>query len=372
MLAQRRNAYKASEGRVKIGYNDQAAQLPAMKQFFPFLGLLPSQTLQQSLMDLDRAFVNFFEGRAKYPIFKRRGRGDPGLRWPQGVDINGRCLWLPKLGWVKARFSNRLVGTIKSATIKFDGLHWYAAVLMEEEVGAPRKNEGRDLGLDAGVVESLAFSDGRRYGLPVATAEEERRHRLLARRISRCQLGSVRHGRAKHRLLVFRRRIANRVNDARHKLTSTLAKNHGRIFCESLAFGSLTRSARGSVETPGRNVAVKAALNRSLLEQGHAETFRQLGYKLTWLGGELHKVPAAFTSQRCPECGHTCAENRSSRDRFQCVACGHAGHADNVAARNILAAGQAATARGGSREPVKREPTRSRRFPRRSAGIPAL
>jgi putative transposase len=162
------------------------------------------------------------------------------------------------------------------------------------------------------------------------------------------------------------------VNDARHKLTSILAKNHGRIFGECLALGSLTRSARGTVESPGRNVAAKAALNRAILEQGHAETFRQLGYKLDWLGGELHKVPAAFTSQRCPECHHTCVENRPSRDRFKCVACGHAGHADNVAARNILAAGQAATARGGSREPVKREPTRVRRSFRSSAGIPAL
>jgi putative transposase len=365
MLAQRRDAYNASEGRVKVGYHAQAAQLPFMKQVFPWLGLLPSQALQQTLLDLDLAYLNFFEGRAKYPAFKRRGFGNPGIRWPQGVEINGRCIWFPKLGWLKARFSRQLAGAIKSATIKFDGLHWYAAVLTEEDLQAPSKNAGPDLGLDAGVVESLAFSDGRRYRLPVATPDEERRHALLARRTSRCQVGSVRHSRARRRHLVFRRRITNRVNDARHKLTSILAKNHGRIFCERLALGSLTRSGRGTVETPGRNVAAKAALNRAMLEQGHAETFRQLGYKLGWLGGELHKVPAAFTSQKCPKCGHTCAENRPSRDRFQCVACGHGGHADIVAAANILAAGQAATARGGSREPEKREPLRSRRFPRR-------
>jgi transposase len=365
MLAQRRDAYSASEGRVKVGYHAQAAQLPFMKQAFPWMGLAPSQTLQQTLLDLETAFLNFFEGRAKYPAFKKRGSGNPGLRWPQDVEFNGRCLWLPKLGWLKARFSRRLAGTIKSATIKFDGLHWYAAVLTEEEVDSPSQHAGPDIGLDAGVVESLALSDGRRCRLPVATPEEERRNALLARRTSRCHAGSLRLSRAKRRQLVFRRRIINRVNDARHKLTTILAKNHGRIFRESLSLGSLTRSARGTVETPGRNVAAKAALNRAMLEQGHAETFRQLGYKLGWLGGELHGVPAAFTSQKCPKCGHTCAENRPSRDRFRCVACGHAGHADNVAAINILAAGQAATARGGSREPVKREPPRSRRFPRR-------
>jgi putative transposase len=372
MLAQRRDAYRASEGRVKVGYGEQAAQLPPLKQVFPWLGLLPSQALQQTLLDLDQAFANFFAGRARYPAFKKRGRGSPGLRWPQGVEMNGRCLWLAKLGWVKARFSRRVAGRIKRATVRFDGLQWYVAILTEEEVEAPSLHPGPDLGIDVGIVESLAFSDGRTCRLPVATAKEERRSRLLARRISRCRAGSVRHRRAQRRQLVFRRRIANRVNDARNKLTSTLAKNHGRVFVEDLALRSLTRSARGTVEAPGRNVAAKAALNRALLEQGHAETFRQLSYKLLWLGGQLKPVPAAFTSQRCPECGHTCPENRPSRDRFQCVACGHAGHADHVAARNLLAAGQAAAARGGSREPMKREPTRSRRFPRRPAGIPAL
>jgi putative transposase len=372
MLAQRKDTYEASEGRAKVGYNDQAGQLPAMKEVFPWLGLLPSQLLQQTLMDLDRSYVNFFEGRAKYPTFKKRGRGDPGLRWPQGVEVNGRCIWLPKLGWVKARFSRKVTGTIKSASVKFDGLHWNASNLVEERVEIPSKHEGPDLGVDAGVVESLAFSDGRRFRLPVATPGEERRLILLSRRASRCKAGSRRHGRARRKLLVFKRKIINRVNDARHKQTSILAKNHGRIFGEGLALVSLTRAVRGTVETPGRNVAIKSALNRAILEQGHAEAFRQLGYKLGWLGGELHRVPAAFTSQRCPECGHTCSENRPSRDRFQCVACGHSGHADNVAARNILAAGQAASARGGSREPVKREPTRSRRFLRRSVGIPAL
>ena len=235
MLAQRKDTYEASEGRVKVGYTSQAAQLPPMKELFAWLRLPPSQALQQTLMDLDRAFVNFFEGRARYPSFKRRERGDPGLRWPQGVEVNGRCLWLPKLGWVKARFSRKIAGAIKSATVKFDGLHWNASILVEENGETPSKHEGPDLGVDAGVVESLAFSDGRRFRLPVATLREERRLILLSRRVSRRQKGSRRHGRAKRKLLIFRRKIINRVNDARHKQTSILAKNHGRIFGEALA-----------------------------------------------------------------------------------------------------------------------------------------
>jgi putative transposase len=348
MLAQRRDAYKGSEGRVRIGYNDQAAQLPAMKAMFPWLAALPSQPLQQTLLDLDTAFKNFFEGRAAYPAFKSKLRGDPGIRWPQGVGVNGRAVWLPKLGWVKARFSCRIQGVIKSATVRHDGLRWFVSILCESEPAVPVEPSGASVGIDVGVQESIALSDGRLLQLPVATEKEDRRQQLLARRVSRCVPGSHRHAKAKRRLLVFRRGISNRVQDTRHKLTTNLAKNHGLIVVEALTLKSLTRSARGTVEAPGKNVAAKSGLNRSLLAQGHAETIRQLDYKTKWLGGELREVNPAYTSQTCPQCGHVAAENRPSRAVFRCVQCSHTGHADLVAASNILAAGLAASARGAS------------------------
>jgi putative transposase len=372
MLAQRRDAFRGSEGRVRINYYDQASQLPAMKAMLPWMAAVPSQALQQTLRDLDRAFVNFFEGRASSPSLKKRVGPSPGIRWPQGVEVNGRCFWLPKLGWVKARLSQKIEGVIKNATVRFDGVHWHVAIQVEQEYSRPAMKPAAVLGIDAGVAVSLATSDGRLIALPVATEPEERRLGILARRLSRTEVGSRRNARAGRRLLVFRRGISNRVNDSRHKVTTEMAKNHGLVVVEDLVVKSLTRSARGSLEAPGRNVAAKASLNRSLLEQGHAETVRQLGYKLDWLGAELIKVPAAFTSQTCPQCGKVCSANRPARDRFQCVACGHSGHADIVAAKNILAAGLAVTARRGSLEPLKREPPRLRRLSRRPAGIPAL
>jgi putative transposase len=372
MLAQRRDAFRASEGRVRVSYYDQAAQLPHMKAMLPWMALVPSQALQQTLMDLDRAYINFFEGRAGYPALKKRSGSSPGIRWPQGAQVNGRCVWLPKLGWVKARLSRKVEGLIKNATVRFDGLHWHVAIQVEQEVAAPTKHGGPAIGIDGGVKVSIATSAEQLIDLPVATDDEERRLCMLARRLSRTQSGSRRSERARCRLLLARRGISNRVNDFRHKLTTIMAKNHGLVVVEDLDLRSLTRSAGGSPESPGRSVAAKASLNRSMLEQGHAETVRQLGYKLSWQGGELVKVPAAFTSQTCPQCGHLCTANRPARDRFQCVACGHAGHADIVAAKNILAAGLAVSARRGSQEPLKREPTRLRRISRRQTGIPAL
>ena len=117
MLAQRRDAFRGSEGRVRINYFDQAAQLPHMKEMLPWMALVPSQALQQTLRDLERAYINFFEGRASYPALKRRSGPSPAIRWPQGVEVNGRCVWLPKLGWMKARLSRRVEGVIKNATV---------------------------------------------------------------------------------------------------------------------------------------------------------------------------------------------------------------------------------------------------------------
>jgi putative transposase len=273
---------------------------------------------------------------------------------------------------VKARLSRKVVGAVKNATVRFDGLHWHVAIQVEQETAAPAKKQDPAIGIDGGVTVSIATSDGQLIDMPVATELEERRLARLSRWLSRTQRGSRRNARARRRLLTSRKRITDRVNDFRHKQTTAMAKNHGLVVAEDLELRAMTRSARGSLESPGRNVAAKARLNRSLLEQGHAETVRQLGYKLSWQGGELVKVPAAFTSQTCPQCGHACAANRPARDRFQCVACGHAGHADIIAAKNILAAGLAVSARGGSREPLKREPTPLRRISRRRVGIPAL
>jgi|LauGreDrversion4_2_1035121.scaffolds.fasta_scaffold145392_2 putative transposase len=369
MLAQRSDAYQASEGRVRINYPDQAAQLPAMKAMFPWLGEVPSQPLQQTLMDLEKAFQRFFEKKAAYPAFKAKHRSSPGLRWPQGVQINGRAIWLPKLGWVKVRLSRKVMGTIKSATVRHDGLRWHVAILCEGEQKTLAVHSGPPIGLDVGVEESIALSDDRLIRLPVATAAERKQAVKLARRVSRSVPGSKGHAKAKRRLLVNRRKIGHRISDARHKLTTTLAKNHRLIAAEDLALRNMTRSAKGTIDAPGQNVAAKRGLNRSLLEQGHAETLRQLEYKARWLGGEVRLVNPAYTSQTCPSCGHISPENRLSRAVFRCVKCAHSGHADVIAAQNIMSAGLAATVRGGAlgSGETGTAPQRSRLLRRRAA-----
>jgi putative transposase len=123
---------------------------------------------------------------------------------------------------------------------------------------------------------------------------------------------------------------------------------------QDLKIANMTRSARGSIEQPGRNVAQKAGLNREILRSGWGLLVRRLEDKAP---GRVQKVSPAFTSQRCSACGHIAAGSRESQALFRCVACGYTLNADVNAARNI-AAGHAVTARGGVRAagPVNREP----------------
>jgi putative transposase len=108
------------------------------------------------------------------------------------------------------------------------------------------------------------------------------------------------------------------------------------VVMEDLRVRSLSASAKGTVQAPGRNVLKKAGLNKAILDQGWYAFRRMLAYKLAWLGGVLELVLPQHTSRTCPDCGHISKENRVSQEVFSCVACGFEGNADLVAAINIL------------------------------------
>jgi putative transposase len=140
----------------------------------------------------------------------------------------------------------------------------------------------------------------------------------------------------------------------RHCADARLARQFDVIRVENLDITGMTRSARGSLQRPGRNIRAKAGLNRGILGSCWGLLVRRLQDKAP---GRVEKVNPAYTSQRCSACGQVDAKSRKSQAVFACTACGYACHADVNAARNI-AAGHAVTARGrtGSPERVNREP----------------
>ncbi|SQH38403.1 K07496 putative transposase [Salmonella enterica] len=321
----------------------------------------PSQPLQQSLKDLERAYKNFFQKRAAFPRFKKRGQND-AFRYPQGVklDQDNSRIFLPKLGWIRYRNSRHVTGMVKNVTVSQSCGKWYISIQTESEVSTPVHSSASMVGLDAGVAKLATLSDGTVFEPVNSFQKKQKKLARLQRQLSHKVKFSNNWQKQKRKIQRLHSRIANIRRDYLHKVTTTISKNHAMIVIEDLKVKNMSKSATGTVSQPGRNVRAKSGLNRSVLDQGWYEMRRQLEYKQLWRGGQVLAVPPAYTSQRCACCGHTAKENRLSQSKFVCQACGYTANADVNAARNILAAGHAVLACGGlvqSGRPLKQEPT---------------
>ncbi len=337
------------------GYLEQSRQLTEARLSSQWLADGSQTVQQQALRDLERAWQTFFTGLRRRPSWRKQGRNDGFQivgRHAQHLQILNRrwsSVLIPKVGWVKFRRS-RPVPEAKSYRVTLDRSgRWHIAfAAIPESIEGP--GDGSTVGIDRGVMITLALSDGMRYQAPV-----DRSVRRLRRRLDRCQKGSNRRVEAKHRLARVHARNADRRKDWVEKSSTTIARAYDLIRIEDLRVQRMTGSARGTIEKPGRNVARKAGLNRAILAQGWGTFARRLEDKAS---GRVEKVNPAFTSQRCSSCGHVAAESRKNQALFVCVACKFTLNADLNAARNI-AAGHAVTGRGGSQlEPVKRQPQR--------------
>lgn len=321
----------------------------------------PSQPLQQSLKDLERAYKNFFQKRAAFPRFKKRGQND-AFRYPQGVklDQENSRIFLPKLGWMRYRNSRQVTGVVKNVTVSQSCGKWYISIQTESEVSTPVHPSASMVGLDAGVAKLATLSDGTVFEPVNSFQKNQKKLARLQRQLSRKVKFSNNWQKQKRKIQRLHSCIANIRRDYLHKVTTTVSKNHAMIVIEDLKVSNMSKSAAGTVSQPGRNVRAKSGLNRSILDQGWYEMRRQLAYKQLWRGGQVLAVPPAYTSQRCACCGHTAKENRLSQSKFRCQVCGYTANADVNGARNILAAGHAVLACGEmvqSGRPLKQEPT---------------
>ncbi|EFB3950497.1 IS200/IS605 family element transposase accessory protein TnpB [Escherichia coli] len=311
----------------------------------------PSQPLQQSLKDLERAYKNFFRKRAAFPRFKKRGQND-AFRYPQGVklDQENSRIFLPKLGWMRYRNSRQVTGVVKNVTVSQSSGKWYISIQTESEVSTPVHPSASMVGLDAGVAKLATLSDGTVFEPVNSLQKNQKKLARLQRQLSRKVKFSNNWQKQKCKIQRLHSRIANIRRDYLHKVTTTVSKNHAMIVIEDLKVSNMSKSAAGTVSQPGRNARAKSGLNRSILDQGWNEMRRQLEYKQLWRGGQVFAVPPAYTSQRCACCGHTAKENRLSQSKFRCQVCGYTANADVNGARNILAAGHAVLACGGCQQ----------------------
>ena len=315
---------------------------------------------QQALRDFAQAMHNFFKGTHGRPSWRKADRNEGfrivgvGAGDVRRLNRGWGQVRIPKAGWVRFRWSRQVQAEAKSFRVTRDRAgRWHVAFAgIPKSITGP--GTGTVVGIDRGVAVSAALSTGETLHIPGLTPPQRRRLRCLHRQLARAQRGSNRRAKVKAAVAKLKARETDLRKDWAEKLSTRLARDFDVIRIEDLNIVGMTRSAKGTIDAPGRNVYAKASLNQGILGNGWGLLAHRLADKAP---GRVEKVPAAFTSQRCSACGHVARESRESQALFRCTACGYTCNADVNAARNI-AAGHAVKARGGDRDagPVNREP----------------
>ncbi|MCX4788165.1 transposase [Streptomyces sp. NBC_01221] len=337
------------------------AAIRQAREDIDFLAVLPAQAAQAVLKTYVRAWKNCWEGRADAPNFKGRLRTVMSVDIPQGRDLNITRVhrrWgqvnLPKVGRVRFRWTKDLpVGKhattenrITGARLVKDVLGWHITFRVQTLEAGPEPHQGPEAGIDVGVNVPIALSDGQTYEHGEWLTEKEKAKLLhldqrAARRKQHRKPGE-RTSRRLHRtydqIAGLRAKAKRKALDWQHRTTTAIARTYGTVVVEALTITNMVKSARGTIEEPGKNVAQKSGLNRSISGEAWGRTVTMLTYKTARLGGTLHKVPAPGTSQRCSACGITTPGSRESQAVFVCKNpdCGWSGNADHNAARNVL------------------------------------
>jgi putative transposase len=322
-----------------INYEGMCKVLTAWRSdpSLPWLKAAPSQSLQQTLKDLDRAYKRFFAGAARFPKFKRKEM-TVGICYPTPgqfkLDEANAKVFLPKLGWVRYRKSRPVLGDLRQMTVTSAGGRWFISIQTEQECAEPAHPEQqREIAIDLGARKDFALAigqDGAMVKTLNAYRKAEGRLRHLQRCLSRKKKGSKNRAKARHRLARCHFKVANQRKDFLHKASHILTRDYGVIVIEDLKVKEMTAS---KVNPKQRNKAI--------LDQGWFMFRQMLQYKAQWRGGLVIAIDPAHTSTTCSACGHCNPLNRPSPDRFRCVACGHTMQADQNAAINIQRAGHA-------------------------------
>lgn len=361
-LEQRRDfyrQYRRQEGRA-ISFASQSRELTQLRAEYDWIAAVPSAAQTYALRDLDKAFANFFAGRARYPTPRKRGLADTFRvkgRTSRAVQLNAKwsAVPVPNLGLVKFRRTREMIGDVRNVAFSHKAGCWFVSFGCDREAEVVGTNV-LSVGIDRGVARTLTFSTGEHLQAPALQDLTNRRgqaQRVLARR----QRGSKRYAAQRARVAVLRAKEARIRTAWCHEASTDIARRFGVVAIEALQITNMTASAGGTLAGPGKGVRQKAGLNRSILEQSWGRWADMLEYKLAERGGHLITVPAPFTSQTCASCGVVDAGSRESQAVFLCVACGHTDNADVNAAKEILRRCSAWLAvEAGAGRPLKRQP----------------
>lgn len=325
---------------VKVTYNTQCKELAQLRSEVDWLRKGSSDVQQSALRDLNRAFVNFFKGRTKYPVFKRRNSKQSFcIKYISIRRYNKRNagVYVPKIGWVRFRISMKWwqIEKATSARVSYVNGKWFVSFTTPPP---EKKHSGTGVvGIDRGVKITAMTSDGDALTIPEGVSSSQR-YINLQKVLSRKDKGSAGREKILRKMAACRFKVANRRKEWLETTTTNLAQRYACAVIEDLKTSSMTKRVPAKKSSTGKYLpngqAAKTGLNRSISSSSWYKFETRLSDKM-----DVVKCPAFYTSQRCFRCGYTSAENRKSQAVFCCMKCGHTDNADYNAALNIRESG---------------------------------
>ncbi|MEA5538505.1 RNA-guided endonuclease TnpB family protein [Limnoraphis robusta Tam1] len=331
------------ERQERIDYKQTSALLTDWKkqEELDFLNEVSCVPLQQGLRNLQKAFTNFWAGRAKYPNFKKKRNGGSAeftrsaFKWKDGQ------LWLAKCSeFLRVRWSRTLPENCEpsTVTVRLDASgRWFVSLLVEDHTVKVLPQVEKTVGIDAGITSLIATSDGEKIVNPKHFKCLRYKLRQAQKALSRKVKGSNNREKARLKVARIHAAIADTRKDFLHKLTTRLVCENQTIAVEDLAVKNMMKNHK---------------LAQAIADASWSELVRQLEYKCQWYGRTLVKIDRWFpSSKRCGHCGHVVDKLPLDIREWDCPECGMHHDRDINAAKNILAAGLAVIVCGASVRP---------------------
>lgn len=291
------------------------------REQFPWVLESPSDANLQPFADLQRAFTNFFAGRARRPRFKKRGQHDSFYIANARFDVDGRSVRLGPLGWFRMREELRFNGKILSARVSREADQWFIAIQVELAEALPQTVGEGTVGVDLGIAHLATMSNGEVVDAPKPLAQKLTKLRRLQRSVSRKQRGSRNREKAKRKVARLHLRIRNIRNDCLHRLTTKLCRENQAVVIEDLNVAGMVHNRH---------------LARAIADVGMGEFRRQLTYKADLYGVALLVADRWYPSSKtCSACGAVTPHLALSERTFVCAECGAVMDRDLNAARNL-------------------------------------
>ncbi|PSB21199.1 transposase [Phormidesmis priestleyi ULC007] len=332
------------EHQERVGYAETSAMLTTWKKAedLQFLNEVSCVPLQQGLRHLQKAFSNFFAGRAQYPNFKKKHHGGSAEFTKSAFKFRDAQVFLAKDAEpLNIRWSRQLPQGSEPSTVTVrlsPAGRWTVSLLVDVEI-EPLPASPNQIGIDLGITSLVALSTGEKVANPKSFAAKRRKLKRVQKALSRKQKGSNNQHKARIKVARVYAEISDSRHDFLHKLTTRLVRENQTIAVEALAVKNMVKNRK---------------LAKSISDAAWGELVRQLEYKCDWYGRSFVKIDRWFpSSKRCGHCGHIVDKLPLDIREWDCPSCGTHHDRDINAAKNILAAGLAVSVCGANVRPDK-------------------